>query len=292
MSCLDVKVVVLMEMQQYKKQLHSRLSKVYPKNEIDTFYYLLMEHFCKLSKVDCALNPQFSIPTSILTPLKASIEQLLQQIPIQYIIGQTTFKGLTFDVDPSVLIPRPETEELVDWVLESSQFTPSKNILDIGTGSGCIAISIAHTLPLACVSAYDISKPALEIAQSNAMKHQTQINFKCVDILHTNQNKDTFDIIVSNPPYVTFSEKKMMQANVLENEPHQALFVPDTAPLLFYESIGKFAKNHLNKNGFLLFEINEQFGKSTVALLKELEFHDIELRKDFRGKDRMIRAKK
>ena len=281
-----------MELVTFKKEMHAQLMESYPKNEIDSFFYGLIDHYLEMSKIDFALYPNRLLSISQMNELKSSLNQLKKQIPLQYIIGQTSFKGLSFRVTPSVLIPRPETEELVEWAIGSVKPNTAQRILDIGTGSGCIAISLATEFPEADITAIDISKSALQIAKKNAKKHQVSIDFQSSNILEDFNTSDSYDLIISNPPYVTISEKKQMNANVLDHEPHSALFVPDSDPLLFYNAIGCFASQHLSNKGTLFFEINEQYGKSVVALLKELEFHDIELRKDFRGKDRMIRAKK
>lgn len=281
-----------MELVTFKKEMHAQLMDSYPKNEIDSFFYALTDHYLGMSKTDCALHPNRFLSVSQMNVLKSSLAQLKKQVPLQYIIGQTSFQRLSFNVSPSVLIPRPETEELVDWAIDSIQSSNAQSVLDIGTGSGCIAISLAYTFPKATIKAIDISESALQIAKQNAKQHQVTVGFECVNILENYNTKDTYDLIISNPPYVADSEKKQMNANVLDHEPHQALFVPDSDPLLFYNTIGSFASQHLSNKGLLFFEINEQYGKSVIALLKKLEFHDIELRKDFRGKDRMIRAKK
>jgi len=281
-----------MELISFKKEMHAQLTESYPKNEIDSFFYRLLDHHLGMSKMDCALHPNRRLSISQLNELMSALTQLQKHIPLQYIIGQTSFQGSFLHVTPSVLIPRPETEELVAWAIDSAQPPSVQRILDIGTGSGCIAISLAKAFPEADTTAIDISKSALKLAKQNAVQNQVIVDFQCVNILENQSVADSYDLIISNPPYVTFSEKKQMNANVLDHEPHRALFVPDSNPLLFYNAIGSFASQHLSDNGLLFFEINEQYGKSVVTLLKDLKFHDIELRKDFRGKDRMIRAKK
>ena len=207
-------------------------------------------------------------------------------------MGETEFYSLTFNVNESVLIPRPETEELVDWIRNENENDRNGNLqlLDIGTGSGCIAICLKHEFPNAEVDAFDISDLALETAKSNASLNELVVNFLKVDILNAPDFDKKWDIIVSNPPYVLESEKTEILVNVLEYEPHSALFVPDNNPLLFYRKIAFFAQKQLQPNGKLYFEINREYGKATVDLLSGLGFQNIELRKDISGNDRMIVA--
>ena len=209
--------------------------------------------------------------------------------PIQYILGETEFYGLPFKVTPATLIPRPETEELVDWIIANCNKNP-KTLLDIGTGSGCIAIALAKNLPAVKVSAMDISEEALKVASENAIYNKVTVNFSKKDILGTSTLPQKYDVIISNPPYVRNSEKEMMQKNVLDFEPASALFVEDDNPLLFYSKIAKLAKNYLNPNGFLFFEINEYLSKEVIQLLERESFSEIELKQDFFGKDRMIKC--
>jgi release factor glutamine methyltransferase len=201
---------------------------------------------------------------------------------------------LPFILNSNVLIPRPETEELIYWITSQFKNDSSKNlkILDIGTGSGCIAVSLAKLIPNAEVSAMDISREALQTAQENAKINQVQMHFMEADVLKMHSLETSFDIIVSNPPYVLAHEKSKMRENVLNFEPHQALFVPDTNPLIFYEKIADLAIRHLNKNGQLFFEINEAYGNEVRDLLVEKGFVDVELKKDLFGKLRMVRGRK
>ena len=213
--------------------------------------------------------------------------------PIQYILGKTEFYGLPFLVNPSVLIPRPETEELVDWAINSlkTEINNSAHIIDIGTGSGCIAISIKKHLPDFKVSAIDISATAIQTATKNAKLNQVEVEFSEEDILNPKATKTKkYKVIISNPPYVTLLDKRQMHTNVTDFEPHNALFVSDDDPLIFYRFIAKFAIKHLDQNGLLFFEINESYGQETVNLLDELGFKEISLRKDLSGKDRMLKA--
>lgn len=218
-----------------------------------------------------------------------TIERLKKHEPIQYIIGYCDFCGLTFKVTPDTLIPRPETSELVEWITEEQKGN-KVNILDIGTGSGCIAISLSCKLPGCNIAAWDISSGALAVAKENNRSNGTEVTFSQVDILVYQPQGEMFDIIVSNPPYIKENEKKSMEANVLDWEPHTALFVPDNDPLLFYRAIAEKALAMLTSGGALYFEINRAHGAETVEMLKSLGYIETELRKDLAGNDRMIKA--
>ncbi|MDB2336620.1 peptide chain release factor N(5)-glutamine methyltransferase, partial [Flavobacteriaceae bacterium] len=229
----------------------------------------------------------------------SSTKLLEQEIPIQYILGKTEFYGFPFILNEHVLIPRPETEELISSILENVLKTRSFHtnanekqlkILDIGTGSGCIPISLKKSLPFAEITAIDVSNEALTIAKKNAVLNKVDINLTQQDILNTTSLNQLYDVIVSNPPYVRESEKKEIKNNVLNNEPHMALFVEDNNPLVFYNKIAELAKNHLTKNGTLFFEINQYLGKETVELIKLKGFNKIQLKKDIFGRDRIIIA--
>ena len=283
-----------MTIKQLKRVFNSELTNLYPQNEIDSFFYILSEEYLDLSKVDLALN--FNDEIKIPKTFHLALNQLTDQKPIQYIIGKTEFYGLNFTVNSHVLIPRPETEELVDWIIKDrNNYFPNSskiNILDIGTGSGCIAISLDKNIINSKVYAVDISKKALETAQKNSSNNKTNVEFIEKNILNDDTQilSDKFDIIVSNPPYVRNLEKQEIQANVLKNEPHLALFVTDDNPLLFYDSICNFAIKNLTSSGVLYFEINQYLGKETTDLLHQKGFKNIELRKDVFNNDRMIRA--
>ncbi len=275
----------------------NELSNLYPKQEVESFFYLLTEVFLDLKRVDIILDPDKEIIYEIEQKYNSALAKLKKEIPIQYIIGTTEFYGLPFTVNENVLIPRPETEELVAWVIEEVESRKLKvksekslTILDIGTGSGCIAIALAKNLPNAKVWALDISKKALEVAQNNAKLSHVNVQFLNEDILSLKKLPIKFDIIVSNPPYVRELEKKEIKKNVLENEPHLALFVKDHNPLLFYDKITGIAKENLNSNGKIYFEINQYLGNETVTLLKEKGFENIKSKKDVFGNDRMIKA--
>jgi len=230
--------------------------------------------------------------------------RVAQGEPVQYVLGEADFCGLTMKVQPGVLIPRPETEELVNWVIENDNDNLNHNdnhnfqlsikqVLDIGTGSGCIAVALAKKLKSAKVEAWDVSDIALQIAQENATGNGVNVKLKKVDVLsnlNDNHNLNSFDVIVSNPPYICEEEKKEMEKHVLEHEPKLALFVPNNDPLLFYRRIAELGLSMLAKGGKLFFEINRRFGKDVVKMLKEMNYQEVELRQDMFGNDRMVKA--
>ncbi len=218
------------------------------------------------------------------------LARLQKYEPLQYIIGIEHFFGLTFEVNPSVLIPRPETAELVEWIINEGR--EGMKVLDIGTGSGCIAISLAKHLRNADVTAWDISTEALQVASRNAERNDVRVNFQQRDVLQVKPEAEKFDVIVSNPPYIAEREKTEMEANVLEWEPEQALFVPDDDPLRFYRRIAELGKDILTQHGLLYFEINRAYGRETVRVLEALGYRNIELRKDMAHNDRMIKAER
>lgn len=284
---------------------HKELDEIYGKNEVNSFFNLVLEHYLKLSRIHLVLEPDYVVTKTEEQPLFKALSRLKLEEPIQYIIGETEFYGLPFKVNEHTLIPRPETEELVEWVKTDFSFSrrdaaerPSAlNILDIGTGSGCIAISLAKHLPYANVFAIDVSKDALKVAKQNAKLNDVNIAFSELNILYKSTwdfefSNVKFDVIMSNPPYVRHLEKAHMKANVLNNEPHLALFVNDDNPLQFYRAICEFAQTKLKDNGILYFEINEYLGQAMVALLKEFGFKTIQLKQDIFGKDRMIKGEK
>ena len=281
-----------MLIQEFKRHFISELSNLYPETEIQSFFTILVEFKLHLSRIQLALEHNFELDNDDLNFLQTALLKLKNQIPIQYIVGETAFYGLMFKVDKNVLIPRQETEELVEWIIQNHKNSNSLKILDVGTGSGCIAISLAKNLPNAKVSAIDISVEALNVAKNNAAMNLVKIDFILADILKTEKLENDFDIIVSNPPYVRELEKSQMQQNVLSNEPHIALFVKDENPLLFYDKIAELTKNHLTENGVLYFEINQYLGEETVELLKSKGFKNIELKKDIYGVDRMVKCER
>jgi len=310
-----------MKLKDIKNKFHEVLYAIYGKEEVDSFFFMLIDAYYKVSRIQLAMEPDFKIKNQ--DAIINALEALKQEQPIQYILGETEFYGLPFKVNKDVLIPRPETEELVAWVIsevknkiqisQTERYVQSKaevsrstgiNILDIGTGSGCIAISLAKNLPHAKVYALDVSKKALQVAKQNAELNNVEVEFIETDILKPDEMRQKteaiwnlefenleFDIIVSNPPYVRVKEKMQMKNNVLNNEPHLALFVKDENPLLFYEAISGFAVHKLNDKGLLFFEINEYLGNEMIQLLKAKQFRNIELKQDIFKKDRMIKGK-
>jgi len=273
---------------------HIELDVIYGEEEVNSFFFILINSYYKVSRIQLAMDTELAIDNS--ENIFEALKLLKQQKPIQYILEQTEFFGLPFKVNKHVLIPRPETEELVESIIKHVDNTKSFKILDIGTGSGCIAISLAKKLPKAKVYALDVSAKALKIATHNAVLNVVDIKFIEADILtikHIGHKADIkFDIIVSNPPYVREKEKAHMKPNVLDNEPHIALFVKDENPLLFYEAIIQFAVLNLVENGMLYFEINEYLGNDMINLLSDNHFTDIKLKQDIFKKDRMIKGKK
>jgi release factor glutamine methyltransferase len=276
-----------------KNWFYKEMEESYPSEELESFFYLLTEHFLKLSRLEIALDPKVEISSNSIKIFKSKVERLIQNEPIQYIIGSTEFLGLNINVDKNVLIPRPETEELVQWIIkdvESREDKSNISILDIGTGSGCIAIVLAKNLFHSDVDAMDISEEALQIAKINAVENGVEVNFFRKDILQVESFQKQYDIVVSNPPYVTLSDKKNMRANVVDHEPEEALFVPKDDPLIFYKHILNLGRSILNENGAMYFEINEYLSDDLLKL-KEIQFFpNIELRKDIFGKDRMIKC--
>ena len=282
-----------MTIKHYRDQFIQELTPLYDAGEAESFFYLILEAKHQLKRVDLALQPDLVFSKAELETWNLILEQLKKEIPIQYLLGSTHFYGLEFEVNSNVLIPRPETEELVDWIIQSSKFKVQSSkfkILDIGTGSGCIAISLAKNLPNAEVFALDVSDKALATAQKNAELNQVTIQFIHQSILETEDLGQQFDLIVSNPPYVRHLEKQEIKKNVLDNEPHLALFVEDNDALIFYRKIAQLAKKNLCPNGQLYFEINQYLGQETLDLLQEMGFKDITLRKDIYGNDRMIQC--
>ncbi|TYA71486.1 peptide chain release factor N(5)-glutamine methyltransferase [Seonamhaeicola marinus] len=285
-----------MKLKAIQKRFQAELCTLYSEEEINNFFFTLTEAYYNVTRLKLALDTTIIVEQE---PILESLELLKQEKPIQYIMGETEFFGLIFKVNEDVLIPRPETEELVDWILkchsEQSEESQQLKILDIGTGSGCIAISLAKNLHNAKVYALDISEDALKVAKHNAKLNDVEVEFIADDILSPYNAEfvsasQKFDVIVSNPPYVRVQEKELMKPNVLENEPHLALFVKDENPLQFYKAICDFSKENLKETGALFFEINEYLGDDMVQLLKVNGFKNIELRQDIFRKDRMLKG--
>ena len=274
-----------------KRYYCEQLCSIYDKDEANAMVLILFEHYFKIDRVRMALEPNLRLSESEMLTFHFAVKDLLKNKPLQYIIGETEFCDLKFKVNENVLIPRPETSELVHLIANSKKpaVQSPKSILDIGTGSGCIAISLAKQLPQSQVYALDISEKALCIAKENAIINNVDITFIHDYILSLKNKVETkFDIIVSNPPYVRELEKTEMHDNVLSWEPHNALFVSDDDPLIFYRNILEFAKNNLRENGEVWFEINEYLGKEMIDLCCEMGFSNVNIYKDFREKERFL----
>ncbi|NNL82208.1 MAG: peptide chain release factor N(5)-glutamine methyltransferase [Winogradskyella sp.] len=274
---------------------HKELDHIFGRQEVDSMFYLLTEALYNVPRFHLALNPEYSISKSEQEPIFSALDKLKQEVPVQYIIGHTQFYDCQIEVTPAVLIPRPETEELVSWIIDTVDKNTPIKILDIGTGSGCISVALAKSLPNADVYALDVSIEALNIAKTNAKNNNVDIHFIENDILANNgilisDIPNKWDVIVSNPPYVRQLEKQNMSKNVLHYEPDIALFVSDENPLDFYSAICDFSRNYLKKGGFLFFEINQYLGDELTTLLDKNNYTDIELRKDSSGNNRMIKA--
>ena len=282
-------------MQNTINKLKQSLSPLYDSREMKAIIALLFEEVCGLSRLDMLMNPSIVLSEEKSEILSCYAEMLAEGVPVQQVLGYEYFLGRRFEVNPDVLIPRPETAELVDWIVSEAPI--GVNVLDVGTGSGCIAISLAALINNSRVFAYDLSTKALKTAILNAERlNISNVTFVHKDILESQNerfehpNVDNFDIIVSNPPYIMHKEKSEMSANVLDYEPHLALFVPDSDPLLFYRAIGNYGLKNLRHGGRLYFEINAALGRDTCQLLESLGYRDIILRKDLNGLDRMISA--
>lgn len=272
---------------------NSCLQRLYSENESHAIAFRLLEFYWRVNRTGYYRSPDQPLEEATVTPFRHALKQLEQHRPLQYVLGEAEFYGLPFYVDERVLIPRPETEELVQWIVDDCGQQPLR-MLDIGTGSGCIAISLAKSIPVATLTAIDLSDKALEVAKKNAIRNQASVNFIQADILQLPATLSNlrFDVIVSNPPYVRESERTLMQANVLDYEPPLALFVPDSNPLLFYKAIITFAAYHLSNGGSLYLEINEALGKETQLLFGPVKWQSVQLRKDMSGRDRMLKAVK
>ena len=294
------------------QQLWHRLAKVYGDGEAQAIARLIYEVRYGLTLSDLLMGRDSSVPQDELEQIAIRLER---QEPVQYILGQADFWGRTFTVNEHVLIPRPETEELCQWIVAADNHGLTRTngeankgslcqsvqsdakILDIGTGSGCIAITLAAEIPEAEVTAWDISEEALTVARENASSNHVHVSFEQVDALHltsdiSHQTSAAFDLIVSNPPYICNKERETMEANVLEHEPHTALFVPDDDPLLFYRAIAQYGQTALKEGGWLYFEINPLYAEPLREMLSKMSYHDIMFNNDQYGKQRMIRARR
>jgi release factor glutamine methyltransferase len=291
-------------------QLCNSLRSIYEKAEADAIAKIVVESVSK--KIWKNIKEQ-ELPANEIKLIQKIEQQLLSHRPVQYVLNEAWFYGLKFEVNENALIPRPETEELVDWVIKEmkdgkwkaenkKQVTDDSqlpiinyhlSILDIGTGSGCIPISIKKHIPAVGITAIDVCSEALHVAINNAVKHETDINFKLLDFLDEGKWKELgkYDIIISNPPYIKNSESKTMSNHILQYEPHKALFVPNDDALLFYRKIADFALLHLQPNGVVYVEINQQLGQETVDLFLQKGFTTVKLRKDMSGNERFVKAK-
>jgi len=281
--------------QQAYQLLSSQLSRIYDTRESANIADIVIGHISNEKKIDRLLNRNKALNADQQQLLADCTEKLLQHQPVQYVLHEAWFGGLKLYVDENVLIPRPETEELVDWILSNSQLTTHNSpltILDIGTGSGCIAIALKKKLPSSQLSALDISEAALKTARRNAVDNNTQINFFRADILHEEEieNFGRFDVIVSNPPYVKRNEAEEMRTNVFLYEPHVALFVPDEDALLFYRHVARFAISRLRETGCVYVELNELLAGQVADLFHASGLRSVQIKKDMQGKDRMIKA--
>ncbi len=268
--------------------IKNKLKEKYPPEEINGFINIIFEDLLNFSNVDIHMNLNQKLDNKVIYKLERIINELIQEKPIQYILGNAHFYDLKLKVSPDVLIPRQETEELVDWIITTNK-NRKPNILDIGTGSGCIAITLAKNIVDSKVSAFDISKRALKIAKENSIINEVNVDFSEYNIIEqSNCINYKYDIIVSNPPYICEKERKLMNENVLGNEPELALFVPNNDPLIFYRKILEFAKNSLSEKGKVFFEINEAYGIEMKKLMGEMGYDEIILKKDINSRDRMI----
>jgi|TARA_B110000914_G_scaffold224667_1_gene243047 release factor glutamine methyltransferase len=286
MPSLDVKNFK-MTLVKYRNYFFTILKSIIEQNEIEEVFFWIIDHYCGISRMDYILNPDLKLSNHQKENLMNAVSLLKINMPIQYVLGESEFMNLKFNLNYNVLIPRPETEELVSWVIKDNNH--NKTILDIGTGSGCIAIALAKFIKNSRVTAWDIDEKILSVAEKNASKNKVKVLFELKDIT-TIKSNNKFDLIISNPPYICDSEKLGMQNNVLLFEPHLALFVNDNDPLFFYLKIIDFAKSNLNDNGKIFLEINENQSIGVIKLLNNAGFYDIELKKDFRLKNRMIKA--
>ncbi len=279
-----------MYLSEAEQQLIQQLSKVYEHAEAVAITNMVMQELTGKSKSERRMAGHIELTEEQMQLLEQMTTQLQQCCPVQYVIGKTWFYNMELAVNEDVLIPRPETEELVNWVLEEKPNNLSPSILDIGTGSGCIPIAIKKNWQEVNVFALDVSKAALELASENAALQQTAVHFMQCDILKQKQwPAQTFDIIISNPPYIPHKESKLLDKNVTDWEPHLALFVPDNDPLLFYRTIAAFAKGHLKENGLLFFECHQEYAQQVAEMLQQQGF-SAELKEDMFGNERMVKA--
>ncbi|MFZ4861890.1 peptide chain release factor N(5)-glutamine methyltransferase [Sphingobacterium sp. Mn56C] len=280
--------------QDMERLFQSKLVALYPAEEVKQLFLLVFEHIEQQKSLQYAFLKNRELQVDTIVRVEQILAELTQARPIQHIFKEAFFYGNTFEVSEHTLIPRPETEELVDLIIKDHIGRADINIIDIGTGTGCIPISLHSHMPNNAFWAVDISADALAVAKRNARQHHADINFMLADILEWElifPQNHKFDVIVSNPPYITPKEKEEMHRNVLLFEPHLALFVEEEAPLLFYDYIADFAKAHLNASGCLYFEINQYLSQETADILQKKGFTDVQIIRDINGADRIIKAK-
>jgi len=262
----------------------------YDESELEQLLFITFYHYLGVNRIELTLKEDAQISKVDFDCIINTINELKTNKPLAQIIGEWEFYDLTLKVNEHTLIPRPETEELVQLIINENKEFEELSILDIGTGTGCIALSLKKNLPCSMVYGYDISDEAIKIATSNACMNKLEVTFKKVDILQPQNISDKFNVIVSNPPYICHQEKSLMKSNVLDFEPHLALFVDDKDPLIFYEAIAQYAITHLKENGKLYFEINENYGEDVVKLLKQKNFTNIKLIRDINNRDRIVKC--
>ena len=292
-----------------ERYIRNSLESIYPTNEAVIMADMLLEHFTSFSKGDRLMNKEAYLTQQQEVAIHKGVERLLKHEPIQYIMNKCWFYGMELFVDPSVLIPRPETEELVAWIISDVRASGYKvfsrvtadadetdllKILDVGTGSGCIALALKKAMPQAEVWGCDLSEEALNVARRNGSALDIRVDFQGLNFLDQLQQKQlpTVNILVSNPPYIPIRDKDLMNKNVVEHEPHTALFVPDEDPLIFYRALAKFASHRLHENGSIYMEIHEDLGNDVVRLFSDEGYNKIELRKDMQQKNRMVKVSK
>ena len=284
-----------MTIRQITTELHRQLTGQYPETEIESFARILFRHYLDMTPSQTHLSHECELLPKIEKQIRKAIDELKKFRPIQYILGETEFYGLHFELSLDVLIPRPETEELVDCVVKEYDRNADLTMIDIGTGSGCIAVALATNFPNASVWAVDISEAALAVAQRNALKNRVKVNFLLGDVLENGLmgfEPASIDTVVSNPPYIVPSEKEHLLPNVLEYEPHIALFTPENNPLIFYERIATFGLKCLKSGGKIFFEINETFPEKVADILQQNHYSNITAKKDINGKWRMVSGEK
>jgi release factor glutamine methyltransferase len=283
-----------MTLSEFRSALKNTLQGFYSNSELDQLAKTLLMSRMKLDSTAYLLASEAELCDEVLEQLRSDVQRLSMHEPLQYVLGNTSFYGLEIQCNPAALIPRPETEELVDWVLSEVQL-PSCALIDLGTGTGCIPLAIKAKRPSWQVSAIDVSQDALALARTNALRLALEVHFEAADLLTDFSDlaiKNKFNVVISNPPYIPNADAMSMLPNVLNHEPHLALFVPDSDPLLFYRRIVAFSEQYLEKEGYVFVEIHEDLSEETIQLFHQAGFANIELRKDMQGKPRMIKAQR